>query len=51
MKPRPAPEVAGNTQAKRMDSALRIVLSVPKDALLKQEKRLKQARAKKRKTS
>jgi hypothetical protein len=47
MKPAPAPYVPGNTDAERMGNALRMVLSVPKDKLLKQE--AKQKRAKKRK--
>ncbi len=48
MKPLPPPHVPGNTDAERMDNALRMVLAVPKDALLKEEARLKRARAKKR---
>lgn len=48
MKPAPAPKVPGNTDAERMSNALRMVLAVPKAALLKKEARLKQARERKR---
>ena len=39
--PKPAPNVPGNTDAERMSNALRLVLTVPKAALLKEEARLK----------
>jgi hypothetical protein len=48
MKPLPAPSVPGNTDAQRMSNALRMVLTVSKDDLLKKEARLKRASAKKR---
>jgi hypothetical protein len=50
MKPLPAPDVPGNTPWERLDSAVRKVFSVPKSALLKDEKRRNRnrARAKKR---
>ncbi|MGA2770947.1 MAG: hypothetical protein ABSG26_09045 [Bryobacteraceae bacterium] len=48
MKPAPAPNVPGNTPAERMDSAVRMMFSVPKGPYLKQEARLKQARGRKR---
>jgi len=35
MKPQPAPEVPGNTDAERMSNALRMVLTVPKEAILR----------------
>lgn len=47
-KPLPAPPVPGNTDAERMSNALRMVLTVSKDELLKKEARLKRASAKKR---
>jgi len=48
MKPLPAPTVPGDTDAQRMSNALRMVLTVSKDDLLKKEARLKRASAKKR---
>ena len=48
MKPLPAPNVPGNTDAERMSNALRMVLRVPKEALLKEEARIKRANDKKR---
>jgi hypothetical protein len=48
MKPLPAPPVPGTTDAERMSNALRMVLTVSKDELLKKEARLKRASAKKR---
>lgn len=48
MKPQPAPPVPGNTDAERLSNALRMVLTVSKDELLKKEARLKRASAKKR---
>ena len=48
MKTLPAPSVPGNTDAERMDNAVRAMFSVPKDAYLKQEVRLKRSRDKKR---
>jgi hypothetical protein len=51
MKPQPAPEVPGNTDAEHMSNALRMVLSVPKEAILKAETKLKKAKEKKRKRS
>jgi hypothetical protein len=49
MKPQPAPEVPGNTDAERMSNALRMVLTVPKEAILKEEAKLKKTKEKKRK--
>jgi hypothetical protein len=48
MKPQPAPNVPGDTPAQRMSNALRMVLTVSKDELLRKETRLKRASAKKR---
>ena len=44
MKPHPAPHVPGNTEAERMDNAVRKFLTVPKEEYLKQEARLKKLR-------
>ena len=49
MKPAPAPNVPGNTEAERMDNALRKILTVSKTDLLKEEANWKRARAKKKK--
>ena len=48
MKPLPAPEVPGNTEWERFDNAFRKIITVPKEAFLKEEARLKLARDKKR---
>jgi hypothetical protein len=48
MKPDPAPEVPGNTPWEKLDSAVRAVFAVSKDAVLKEEDRRKRIRAKKR---
>jgi hypothetical protein len=48
MKPNPAPNVPGNTDAERMSNALRIVLTVSKKELLKEEERRKRARERKK---
>ena len=48
MKPHPAPKVPGNTEAERMDNALRKVLTVSKTDLLKAEAKWKRGRAKKK---
>ena len=47
VKPHPAPQVPGNTDAERMSNALRMVLTVSKKDLLKKEERLKRASEKK----
>jgi hypothetical protein len=49
MKPEPAPSVPGLTDAERMSNALRHVLAVPKEAILKAEAKEKKVREKKRK--
>lgn len=48
MKPSPAPEVPGNTDWERLDNAVRKVFTVPREALLKEEARLKKLRDKKK---
>jgi hypothetical protein len=48
MKPSPAPNVPGNTEAERMDNAVRSMFSVPREAFLKEEAKLKKQREKKR---
>ena len=48
MKPSPAPDVPGNTPWERLDSAVRTIFSVPKEAFLKKEARLKKRREKKK---
>jgi hypothetical protein len=50
MKPAPAPNVPGNTEAEKFDNAVRKVFSVSKQAYLKEEARLKKARERKRRT-
>ena len=49
MKPEPPPKVPGKTPWERFDNAVRTVFSVPKDAVLKEEARLRRLREKKRK--
>ena len=48
MKPLPPPPVPGNTEAERMDNAVRKMFSVSKEDYLKEEERLKLSRARKR---
>jgi hypothetical protein len=48
MKPLPAPEVPGNTEWERFDNAFRKIITVPKEAFLKEETRLKRVRNRKR---
>jgi hypothetical protein len=47
MKPLPAPNVAGNTEWERFDNAVGKLLSVSREAFLKEEEKLKRARNKK----
>lgn len=42
----PIPEPQGNTPMERMDWAFRTALKVPKDALLKEERRVRRKRRK-----
>jgi hypothetical protein len=46
--PLPPPNVPGETDAERMDNAVRKLFSVPKAAYLKEEARLKRTRDRKR---
>jgi hypothetical protein len=48
MKPLPAPNVFGNTEAERFDNAVRKMFSVSKEDLLKREAKWKRARARKK---
>lgn len=48
MKPAPTPHVPGNTEWERFDNAVSKLLSVPKEAFLKAEAKLKNAKARKR---
>jgi hypothetical protein len=48
MKPLPAPNVPGSTEAERMDNALRKILTVSKEDLVKEEEKWKRARARKK---
>jgi len=48
MKPLPAPNVPGKTEFERFDNALRQVLSVSKEDLLKMEAREKRKKERKR---
>ena len=50
MKPSPAPNVPGNTEAERMDAAVRKMFTVSKDELLKEEAKQKKARDRKKLT-
>jgi hypothetical protein len=48
MKPLPAPHVPGKTEFERFDNAIRQVLSVSKEELLKREQREKKPEVKRR---
>ena len=48
MKPLPAPDIPGSTERERMDNALRRILSVSKDDLLKRESEDKKSRQRKK---
>jgi hypothetical protein len=48
MKPLPAPNVPGKTEFERFDNAVRQVLSVSKEELLRREAREKRTRERKR---
>jgi|ERR1041384_7905966 len=48
VKPSPPPRVPGNTEAERMDNAVRKMFSVSKEDVLKQEAKGKRLREKKR---
>jgi hypothetical protein len=48
MKPLPAPNVPGNTEFERFDNAVRKVLTVSKEDLVKAEAKWKRTRARKK---
>ena len=48
MKPHPAPHVPGNTEAERMDNAVRKLFTVSKEDYLREEVRLKRIRERKK---
>jgi hypothetical protein len=50
MKPLPPPDVPGNTEAERMDNAVRKFFTVPKAAYLKEEERLKKLRERRKRS-
>jgi len=50
MKPLPAPNVPGNTEAEKFDHALRTILTVSKAELEKREAAWKRARARNKRT-
>jgi len=51
MKPLPAPHVPGKTEFERFDNAMRKVLSVSKEDLLKQEAQWKRERTRKKRSN
>jgi hypothetical protein len=48
MKPLPPPEIPGNTEAERMDNAVRKMFTVSKDDLAKREATWKRGQARKK---
>jgi hypothetical protein len=48
MNPLPAPKVPGNTDAQRMDNAVRTMLAVSKEELLKRDAAWQKSRPKKK---
>jgi hypothetical protein len=50
MKPLPAPDVPGDTEAERMNNAVRRMFSVSKDELAKREAKWKREQARKKRT-
>jgi hypothetical protein len=48
MKPLPAPQVSGDTEAARMDNAVRKMFTVSKEDVVKAEAKWKQAQARKK---
>jgi hypothetical protein len=48
MNPHPAPNVPGDSEATRMDAAVRKMFSVPPAAILKERQRMADERAKKK---
>lgn len=50
MKPLPAPDVPGNTEAEKFDNAIRRMFSVSKEELRKREAKWKRAQGRKKRT-
>jgi hypothetical protein len=50
MKPQPPPQVPGNTEAERMDNAVRKLFTVSKEDYLAEESRLKKLRQRRKRT-
>jgi hypothetical protein len=48
VKPLPAPNVPGNTEAERFDNAVRKMFTVSKEDVLKEEAKWKRSRARKK---
>jgi hypothetical protein len=48
MKPLPAPDIPGRTPWERMDNALRTILKVPKEVILKEEAKEKRQKERKK---
>ena len=48
MKPLPAPDIPGSTEAERMDNAVRKLFTVSKEDYLKEEARLRRIRDRKK---
>lgn len=48
MKPLPAPQVPGSTEAERMDNAVRMLFSASKESFVKQEASHKRAKDRKK---
>lgn len=48
MKPLPAPDVPGNTEAEKFDNAVRKMFSVSKEELIKRETKWKRTQARKK---
>jgi hypothetical protein len=49
MKPLPAPEIPGSSEFERFDNAVRKILSISKEDILKEEAKWKRERARKKK--
>ena len=49
MKPQPAPDVPGKSDAERFSNAVKMILAVPPEAVTKEKKRLKRATVRRKK--